>query len=215
MRRRFFVLALLALCGCRDFPDPRIVSVEPAKMIASETTSLAISAELPLPTTIDYAEAASEVDTRATLRIGDQELGSGQTPTDGVFRMDVPTLFAPGQYDVTLTLGDGREAVVANGFTVEPGAWPEGYTIDPVGPQQRFVPFNITVRATGANAAIFRGNVRLSVPAGASIGPALSGTFVDGVLTQQVVVSSTRAQELIIVTDVAGNRATSNEFTLQ
>jgi hypothetical protein len=114
-----------------------------------------------------------------------------------------------------VTLGDGRTAVRPGGLTVVEGEWPEGYSIDPIGPQRRLVPFTLTVRATGASAAAFRGNVRLETGAGGSIGPRLSEPFVDGVLTQQVVVDSIQSDVIIRVTDIAGHVGTSNTFLLQ
>lgn len=215
MRRAALASFLVLFTGCSDWPEPVIRSITPAQMVASQTTAVEVRADLPLPTTVDYADGTASVDAAAVLRIGRQELGSGVYPKDGVFTVEVPTVFEPGSYDVTITLEDGRQAILPQGFTVSEGAWPEGYTIDPVGPQRRLVPFDVTIRATGANAASFRGNVRLEVPAGASVGPALSGQFVDGVLTQQVVINTTRAEELLIVTDVAGNRSTSNTFQVQ
>ena len=62
----------------------------------------------------------------------------------------------------------------------------------------------------GPNATAFRGNVRFEVPPGASVGPVISARFVDGVLTQQIVINSTRSEELLIVSDVAGNRASQS-----
>ena len=149
------------------------------------------------------------------VHLGTQELGDGRAPKDGIFRLEVPTVFEPGRYDVRVTLEDGREATLKDGFTVTGGSWPDGYAIDPIGPQHPFVPFTITVRAQGPNAESFRGNVRIEAPPGATVGPTLSGAFVNGVLTQQVVMTSTRSQELLIVSDVAGHRATSNTFALQ
>ena len=71
------------------------------------------------------------------------------------------------------------------------------------------------MRATGASAAAFRGNVRLETGAGGSIGPRVSEPFVDGVLTQQVVVDSVQSDVVIRVTDIAGHVATSNTFLLR
>lgn len=214
---RAFVACFVALCAsaCRDWPQPSIVSVTPDRMVASAATRVEIRADLALPTTVDYAEGTVEADTAAQVWIGDQQVGDGRYPPDGVFEVEVPTVFQPGTYPVRIVLGDGREARLSEGFTVTAGQWPEGYTIDPIGAQQKLVPFDVTVRATGANAASFSGNVRLSVPTGATVGPALSAPFVDGVLTQRVVVNSTRTEEILIVTDVAGNRATSAAFPLQ
>jgi hypothetical protein len=57
--------------------------------------------------------------------------------------------------------------------------------------------------------------VRLETGAGGSIGPRVSEPFVDGVLTQQVVVDSIQSDVALRVTDLAGHVGTSNTFLLQ
>ena len=215
MRKLLSIAALVVLASCQDWPEPVLRSVSPSEMRASEATALALDAELPLPAVVDYAKGTLEVDPRVTVSIGTLEVPTLAISPEGVISTRVPSLLAPGRYDVKVTLGDGRSAVRPGGLTVVEGEWPEGYSIDPIGPQQRLVPFTLTVRATGANAAAFRGNVRLDTGAGGSIGPRVSEPFVDGVLTQQVVVDSVQSNVLIRVTDIAGHVGTSNTFTLQ
>lgn len=214
MRKLVALAALVLLAACQDWPEPVIHSVSPSEMRASEATALDLRAELPLPTVVDYGEGTLEVDTRVTVSIGTLEVPTLAISKD-VISTRVPSVLAPGSYDVKVTLGDGRTAVRPGGLTVVEGEWPEGYSIDPIGSQQRLVPFTLTVRATGANAAAFRGNVRLETGAGGSIGPRVSEPFVDGVLTQQVVVNSTQSSVIIRVTDIAGHEGTSNTFLLQ
>lgn len=214
MRKLVALAALVLLAACQDWPEPVIHSVSPSEMRASEATALDLRAELPLPTVVDYGEGTLEVDTRVTVSIGTLEVPTLAISKD-VISTRVPSVLAPGSYDVKVTLGDGRTAVRPGGLTVVEGEWPEGYTIDPIGSQQRLVPFTLTVRATGPNAAAFRGNVRLETGAGGSIGPRVSEPFVDGVLTQQVVVNSTQSSVIIRVTDIAGHEGTSNTFLLQ
>jgi hypothetical protein len=214
MRKLVSIAALVLLAACQDWPDLVIHSVSPSEMRASEATALELDAELPLPTTVDYAKGTLEVDTRVSVSIGTLEVPT-LAVSQGVISTRVPSVLAPGSYDVKVTLGDGRTVVRPGGLTVVEGEWPEGYSIDPIGPQQRLVPFTLTVRATGANAAAFRGNVRLETGAGGSIGPRVSEPFVDGVLTQQVVVDSVQSNVIIRVTDIAGHVGTSNTFSLQ
>jgi hypothetical protein len=214
MRKLVSIAALVSLLACRDWPEPVIHSVSPPEMRASEATALVLDAELVLPAAVDYREGTLEVDTRVSVRIGTLEVPTLSVSPEGISTR-VPSLLAPGSYDVKVTLGDGRTAVRPGGLTVVEGEWPEGYSIDPIGPQQRLVPFTLTVRATGANAAAFRGNVRLDTGVGGAIGPRVSEPFVDGVLTQQVVVDSTQSNVIIRVTDIAGHVGTSNTFTLQ
>lgn len=215
MRKLVSIAALLLLLGCQDWPEPVIRSVSPSEMRASEATALALDAELILPTTVDYSQGTLEVDTRVSVRIGTLDVPTLAVSPEGVISTRVPSVLAPGSYDVKVTLGDGRTAVRPGGLTVVEGEWPEGYSIDPIGPQRRLEPFTLTVRATGANAPSFRGNVRLETGAGGSIGPRVSEPFVDGVLTQQVVVDSVQSDVVIRVTDIAGHVGTSNTFLLQ
>ncbi|HYO52478.1 hypothetical protein [Archangium sp.] len=215
MRKLVSIAALVLLLACQDWPEPVIRSVSPSEMRASEATALALDAELILPTTVDYGKGTLEVDTRVSVSIGTLEVPTLAVSPEGVISTRVPSLLAPGSYDVKVTLGDGRTAVRPGGLSVVEGEWPEGYSIDPIGPQQRLVPFTLTVRATGANAAAFRGNVRLETGVGSSIGPRVSEPFVDGVLTQQVVVNSIQSDMVIRVTDIVGHVGTSNTFLLQ
>ncbi len=215
MRKLVSTAALLLLLACQEWPEPVLRSVSPSQMRASEATALALDAELVLPTTVDYSQGTLEVDTRVSVRIGTLEVPTLALSPEGVISTRVPSVLAPGSYDVKVTLGDGRTAVRPGGLTVVEGEWPEGYSIDPIGPQRRLVPFTVTVRASGAHAAAFRGNVRLETGAGGSIGPRVSEPFVDGVLTQQVVVDSIQSDVALRVTDLAGHVGTSNTFLLQ
>ncbi|PTL82010.1 hypothetical protein [Vitiosangium sp. GDMCC 1.1324] len=215
MKKLVSIAALVLLAACQDWPEPVIRSVSPSEMRASEATVLDLDAELPLPTVVDYSKGTLEVDTRVSVSIGTLEVPTLAVSPEGVISTRVPSILTPGRYDVKVTLGDGRTAVRPGGLTVVEGEWPEGYSIDPIGPQRRLEPFTVTVRATGANAAAFRGNVRLETGAGGTIGPRVSEPFVDGVLTQQVVVDSVQSNVAIRVTDLAGHTGTSNTFTLQ
>ncbi|MCY1078163.1 hypothetical protein [Archangium lansingense] len=215
MRKLVSIAPLVLLMACQDWPEPVIHSVSPSEMRASEATALALDAELILPATVDYNEGTIEVDTQVSVRIGPLDVPTLAVSPEGVISTRVPSMLAPGSYDVKVTLGDGRTAVRTGGLTVVEGEWPESYSIDPIGPQRRLVPFTVTVRATGANAAAFRGNVRLETGAGSTVGPRVSEPFVDGVLTQQVVVDSVQSDMAIRVTDIAGHVGTSNTFLLQ
>jgi hypothetical protein len=215
MRKLVSIAALVLPLACRDWPEPVIRSVSPSEMRASEATALAVDTELALPAKVDYDKGTVEVDTQVSVRIGTLEVPTLAVSPEGVISTHVPSVLAPGSYDVKVTLGDGRTTVRPGGLTVVEGEWPEGYSIDPIGPQKRLEPFTLTVRATGANAAAFRGNVRLQTGASGTIGPRVSEPFVNGVLTQQVVVNSIQSNVLIRVTDIAGHEGTSNTFLVQ
>lgn len=218
MRLLSLAACLLILSSCQDWPDPVIRSVTPSEMVASEATTLAIDTRLPLPMGVDYATGEIEADTRVTLTVGTltaPTLTVLDISPQGVITARVPSELAEGSYDVKLELGDGRTAELPGGLTVVQGQWPDGYSFDPIAQKQRLAPFTVTVRATGANAASFRGTVRFGASAGATIRPRVSDPFVDGVLTQEVVVDSASSNVIISVSDIDGNRGTSNEFVLQ
>ncbi|HEX8433684.1 hypothetical protein [Archangium sp.] len=206
---------LLLASGCQDWPDPEIRAVSPSRMLASEYTPIELSADLPLPATVDYEQGTIDVSTAVKVEIGSLELATPTFTRKGVLATQVPTLFVPGSYDVRITLSDGRVATAPSAFTVTDGQWPDTYAIDPIGAQAPFVPFTITVRAQGPNAASFHGNVRFESGPGVNFGPKVSEPFVNGVLTQRVVFATSASSAVIVVTDVAGHRVSSNVFQLR
>jgi hypothetical protein len=214
MRRLLQTLSVLTLAACGDWPDPVIRSISPARMVATESTRIELEPSLALPTRVDYATGEIEVDTELALRIGSLEITPEGLAPDGRIAAVIPTLLQPGLHDVRLELEDGRVALLEDGFEVAEGAWPTGYTVDPIPDQRKLVPFEITIRAEGPNAAAFNGNVRFEAPAGSSIGPLLSDRFEAGVLRQTVVVNAPGNTAAIIVTDISGNRDPSAPFSL-
>lgn len=215
MRVLLAALAVFAL-GCTEWPAPRILRVSPATMIATEATPIEIEVRAALLTIADYEQGTISARTRIELQIGPQVVGPDALAPGGLIQAVVPTLLPPGAHDVRVKfLDDGRTAVAPEAFTVLPGTWPQRYRIDPVGPQRRQSPFQIVVRAEGPFAQSFRGNVRLRVGPHGGIGPSISGAFVDGVLTERVIVDSVGATEAVTVTDLAGSSGTSNVFTLR
>lgn len=214
------LLALAATLGgcfaCTDWPQPRILRVTPSTMTETDATLLDIEVDAVLETIADYEQGTLSARTRIEIEIGPEVVGPKSYAPGGLIQAQVPTILPQGVYDVRVKfVDDGRVAVARDALTVLPGAWPDRYTIDPIGPQRRQTPFEIVVRAQGENAATFQGNVRLRVGPYGGIGPAVSRAFVDGVLTETVVVESVGASEVITVTDVAGHSGTSNAFSLQ
>ncbi len=206
---------LLLASGCEDWPDPEIRAVSPSQMLASEYTPIEISADLPLPATVDYEQGTVDVSTAVKVELGSLELATPTFTRKGVLATQVPTLLVPGAYDVRVTLSDGRVATAPSAFTVVDGQWPDTYSIDPIDTQAPFVPFTITVRAQGPNAESFHGNVRFESGPGVNFGPKVSDPFVNGVLTQQVVFATPASSAVIVVTDLAGHRVASNVFQLR
>jgi hypothetical protein len=184
-------------------------------MLASEGTFVTVTLDAVLPFKVVYGTRSNALDTGLEITFGSLPLGPTQYESEGRLSVPVPSVFAPGAYDVALTLADGRRALAPQGFTVKPGLWPDGYTLDPIPIQQRGQQFTVTIRATGANAASFHGNVGLSVDRG-QVNPRTSGNFTAGVRRQQVTVSNLNAGQSVTltVTDPQGTTGSSNAFTV-
>lgn len=205
-------LLALVLAGCgQELAPPVIRSITPATVIEGHSATVLIEADAAFPWTVSYSAATAEVDTSFTATIGGQPLRMPVLTSDGDVRGQVPFRLEPGRHDVVLTLGDGRSATLASGFEVTPESFPSGYTIDPIGPQNRQVPFRITVRAQGNSASTFAGSVELSINKG-GISPELSEPFQNGVLTQEITLTAPNPEAVLTVRDAAGNEASSNVF---
>lgn len=216
MIRLLAAVPVLLCAACTEWPEPRILRVTPSAMSETDATLLDIEVDAVLQTIADYEQGTVTARTRIEIEIGSEVVGPKSYAPGGLIQAQVPTILAQGVYDVRVKfIDDGRVAIAENALTVVPGAWPDSYTIDPIAPQRRQTPFEILVRAQGANAAAFRGNVRLRVGPYGGIGPTVSRAFVDGVLTETVVVESVGASEVITVTDVVGHSGTSNAFSLR
>ncbi len=207
-------LSLLAACGATALPDPRILSVAPAGMVACEGTTVNVAIEAVLPTHLDYnrSQATAELDLK--LRIGPMAVGSGKYANGGILTAVVPPLLAPGLYDVGLQFWDRlAEAVLPGAFTVRQNPSLMGYAMDPIPDQQRNVPFWITIHAVGQDAPLFKCSVSLSSNAGL-IAPTATGPFQQGVRREQVMLSVVSAGATITVSDANGRVGTSNMFAV-
>ena len=213
MRAAGIIAAALCACGPASLPNPTIVAIEPAEMVASDGAFVTVTVEAVLPFQVAYGTRTGKLDPGLTITFGGLPLGPAQYENEGKLSVPVPTVFNPGTYDVTVRLSDGREATAPQAFTVKPGLWPDGYTIDPIGAQRREQPFAVTIRATGANAAGFHGNVDLSVDL-YQVSPRTSGNFAAGVRVQQVTMTQVNKPQAVIltVTDQQGHKGASNPF---
>jgi hypothetical protein len=165
-----------------------------------------------LPFTVDYAGSRIDVAPLVTLSMDGNPIGSANVTSDGQVAGLVPSGLTPGVYDVTALLQDGRTATLDSGFTVTPGIWPSGYTIDPIPSELLHQPFDVTVRAQGTGSQLFDGTVRLATDTN-TVSPSLSDPFIGGVLIQQVILSGHRATMTLTVTDARGISASSNPFS--
>lgn len=212
MKRFGPLLILCVVAGCSAaLPDPKITAVTPPDSPASAVVPLKVQLDAVLPSRVDYSATAATVENAATLFIGDTNVGETVVDADGAAMVVVPTILVPGSYDVKVTLADGRSATASSAFTVTPGIWPTGYTIDPFDAPTAGTPFNITVRAQGPAAPNFNGNVTLDTSKG-NIDPRVSGAFQGGVLVQSVTLNGKGNGFVITVKDASGATGATPTF---
>ena len=181
-------------------------------MVACEGATVTVDAEVVLPTHLDYGHSEASANPDLSLRIGGIAGGSGKYVPGGLFTVEVPSLFAPGSYDVSLRVSDGRpEAVAPGAFTVKPTPFPDRYTIDFVADQWQGQLFPITIRAGGTNASAYNCSVALTTSQG-SLSPRRSGPFLRGVRIEWVTIDSARSSVVIGVRDDNGGFGFSNPF---
>ncbi len=204
---------LLIGCGTQSLPPVSIASVAPTRMVASQPTQVQVQVEVQLAVQVDFAQSALAFDTRMQVLIGPLALAAGTYPPDGRVEGTLPTVLAPGTYDATLLMGDGRRAVSHDVFTVTAGIWPSGYRVDAVGDQRSGIPFSVTLHAVGPAAANFEGNVLLSLIGSGTLSPGVSGAFSGGQCVQTVVITGT-GEFTLLASDINGDNGQSPPFTV-
>lgn len=210
--KRLLVVALLAFgCGEGPLPAPKVLSISPNTAPASDVTSVTVQVDGVLPTSVSYDHSTASVQRDVKLEVGMLTIGSGQWVPGGRLTGVIPSLLAPGSYDVRVSFADGRAGTLPNGFSVTPGNWPSGYTVDPIATQTAGVPFSITVHALGVNGATFNGTVNLGTSKG-NVKPALSDPFTNGLLTQTVTIPEPISGLVLEVSDQQGTSGASNTF---
>lgn len=221
MLRKTALLSTLLLCACElgASPAPNIISIEPQEVVSGEATTITVWLDAPPLARIDYGNKTATLLT-PTLRIGDQEARIERVEHDGALVATLPANLAAGHQEVRLELGDGQEAVGEEGLTVLPppprlatvsgpggtdGTGGEvrrllvtGLRMDPIPDQISDVPFVVTLRAEGPEAALFAGQVQLTANKG-RITPNLSNPFREGVRAEQVVIDKPGANVVLTV----------------
>jgi hypothetical protein len=205
--------SLLALgCGESVLSSPEVVSISPSGALASEASQVVVQVDGVLPTSLDYDRSIGEVNADVSLLVGTLAVGTGKWQPGGALTGNVPSLLAPGTYDVQVGFADGRTGTLSQAFTVSPGRWPTGYTVEPITGQRAGVPFQLSLHAEGPNGPDFHGNVLLHVLKAPAITPSLSDPFQAGDLTQEVTIAQPASGVVLFVTDLDGNLGASNAF---
>jgi hypothetical protein len=213
---RVFSAALsLALAGCGGaLPDPTVTSLSPAEMSATVGTEVTIGLEGVMPLFVDHGSGVARVEDEVEVSFGSVPIGLARWTQERV-TLTVPTLLIPGVYDVIVTLADDRRASLPGAFTVTPGEWPTGYTVDSIDDQRTGVPFDIVIRAQGPAAATFGGNVLLSVNKG-NFTPDRTGAFIAGVRTETVTFLDAPGSGVVMaVTDLNGTSVNASPFRVE
>jgi hypothetical protein len=231
----------LLLCACEPYasPAPNIVSIEPEEVVSGEAATIVVTLDAPLPVKVDYGKQTATLVT-PTLLIGEQEVTITRVEQDGTLLANVPGSLSTGPQDVRLELGDGSGSVSEQGLTVlplppelesrtvdggpgDPQPEPDpgggegkeplvtGLRIDRISEQVRGVPFTITLRAEGPEAALFEGQVQLSTNKG-RVEPNLSKPFSKGVRQEQVVIDKQGGNVVLTVRVGRHIIAQSNPF---
>ncbi len=229
MLRKTALLSILLLCACEpaSSPAPNIVSIEPEEVMRGEAATIALELDAPLPMKVDYGKRTATLLGTPSLRIGGQEVGLLGLEQDGTLLATVPANLMVGLQDVQLALGDGSESIREHGLTVlppppspmtqldggstEPQLLLTGLQIDPIPDQVRGVPFDITLRAEGHQAAAFAGQALISTNKG-RITPNMSGAFTQGVRREQVVLDKQGGGVILTVRVGDSIIARSNPF---
>ncbi|OJT18286.1 hypothetical protein BO221_40045 [Archangium sp. Cb G35] len=239
MLRKIALLSTLVLCACEPYvsPAPNIISIEPEEVVSGEAATVAVKLDGPLPVKVDYGKQTATLVT-PTLRIGGQAAPITHVEQDGTLLATLPGSLSAGLQDVRLELANGSGSVSEEGLTVlplppeldedggpgDPGTEPgtgngggdeelrvTGVLIEPIPDQVRDVPFTITLRVEGPDAALFEGQVQLSTNKG-RIHPNLSNSFSKGVRQEQVVLDKQGGNMVLTVRVGSKLVAQSNPF---
>jgi hypothetical protein len=205
------VAAAAAACD-GSLPPPRVLSISPSGMLESDAVEVEVEVEVIMGFQVNYAESRATIDRTLVLTIGPLEVGSGRYEPNGLLHAFVPSRLPAGTHNVAVQLADSRRGTLASAFIVQPGIWPGGFTIDPIGNQTKDVPFPVTIRATDPNASTFGGTMDLTSTNGVMY-PPTTAPFENGVRVESVVFTTPVNSTLIQVRDVAGRAvALSNPF---
>ncbi|WP_224248245.1 hypothetical protein [Hyalangium gracile] len=238
-------LLLWAACEPASLPAPSIVSVSPERVAVGVPSSLSVRVDALLPITVDYQEQLVDPEQLAmTVRLAGRQVDTPFAEPDGTLIVPVPEGLELGDYDIQVTLADGREALRERAFSIVPaptlngtprsddggtqgdgGPGPDepfeeigggitGFQIDPIQEQVRNKPFRITIRAEGPDANSFSGDVTLRASKG-HLKSITRGAFSGGVRVEEISLSQQGPGVYVLVKDSRGNKGLSNSFRVR
>lgn len=224
--RALLLACFLGACSSAELPPPSIESVMPERVAEGGTSLLTIEVKAVLPVTVNYHSETADLSSRGIkLFIAGEETDAAFTYQDGRLVAAVPAGLAQGAYAVQVALDDGREAVREEAFSVVPPTELRaedvvvrggltGFQFEPIGEQVARVPFKVTIRALGPEAAGFQGTAVLRATKGKEM-VLTTSAFSGGVVQQELTLDQADGQVVLLIEDSVGNKGLSNAFRVR
>ena len=213
--KRLLSMLVALLCACESETPPEalhILSITPTEQTSAESKTISVQLDTEPRFFVDYGKRSARMLEQPTLRIGPRTVLLERYLGHGQFEGTVGSGLEVGVYDIQVSMGDGREATLAQAYRVKPSV---GFWIESIGHQLQDQPFTITIHAAGPDAALFEGTVMVSLYKGqgnAAPTPFRSGPFSRGVRREQLTIDTPGGNFLVLVQDDEGNMAVSNAF---
>ncbi|MFL5351890.1 hypothetical protein [Archangium sp.] len=218
--RKLLPFFLAVLCACeteQPLQAPQILSISPTEQVSSEPQLVTVQLDTDPRFFVDYGKKSVQMLDQPVLQIGPQTVRLDTYLGHGQFQGTVLPGLEARLYDIKVTLGDGREAVLSNAYEVLTGAENPrfSYWMDTIGPQVPGQEFTITIHADGTNAELYRGSILVSTYNLTTLETTStwrSGAFSGGVRQERVRIDTSGDKYLIVLEDVMGQKTFSNEF---
>lgn len=241
MKRAVGALLPLLLWACEpaSLPVPAILSVEPEQVPAGFPAALSVKLSAVMPLTVDYeTQSVDPAQLAVTVRLAGQVVDIPFADQDGILVVPVPENLALGNYDLQVTLADGRTAVREHAFSIVPPSTLSapgsdggtstdggldtiggrggilGFWISPIEDQARNIPFKITIHTVGRDAKAFKGDVILRASKG-RVSTLREGSFMEGVRVDEISLSQSGPRIYLMVTDMQGHMGLSPPFDVR
>ena len=224
IRLALAVAAAVAAAGCRNpaAEGPRPLAVTPDRGLVSQPVAVRIRGQdFHAKVRTDFVQPGeSAVDARFTALLGSVPLRDVTLQPDGSLAATVPEGLRIGEHDLTVIDPEGRKGVLPAAYRVladtDTAQLVASFRIDPIGPQQAYAPFTVTVAAVdsmGAVVTAFNGSAQLADLTGTA-GPGSIGLFQNGVWTGSVEVRAPHAADALTASDGLGHTGTSVSFAV-
>lgn len=218
--RMLLPLLLALLCACQTGPSleaPQILSISPTGQLSSEQQVVIVELDTEPRFFVDYGKKTAQLLEQPMLQIGPQTVRLDTYLGLGHYQGTVAPGLEAGRYDIKVTLGDGREAMLADAYEVKTEAEKPrlGYWIESIGPQLSGQDFTVTIHVDGTNAELYAGTVLVSmynINSNQTTFIRRSGAFSGGVRQEHIRIDTVGDDYLILVEDDAGHGASSNRF---